>query len=151
MPAGRPIHEREPSFGNPAYVTILFSVFTGSITGPSLDECLETAADEESFVSFISERLMNLDPELVRRIIRIVHQTYEFKYSFHELAERRLRAPVTIFKARGDDYSFIENRSGYSSAAPAVIGLESDHYGLLKEPGVDELVKMIRQRLHAGR
>jgi amino acid adenylation domain-containing protein len=144
-------HGREPSFGNPSYVTILFSVFMGSITGPALDECLRVATDEERFVSFISGRLKNLDPELVRRIIRIVHQTYEFKYTFHELAERQILAPMTIFKARGDDYAFIENSSGYSARAPTVLGLEADHYGMLKDPGVDELVKLIRHRLRAGR
>lgn len=142
-------HGREPSYGNRAYVTILFSVFMGSISGPALDECLRAAKDEDSFTAFISARLKDLDPEVIRRIIRIVQQTYEFKYSFHELAERRLRAPITIFKARGDDYSFIENSSGYSSTAPTIIELEADHYGLLKDQGVDELVKMIRHRLFA--
>ncbi len=130
-----------------AYATILFSVFAGSISGPALDECLEVARDEESFVAFISQRFKELDAELVRRIIRIVHQTYEFKYSFHELTERRLRAPITLFKARGDDYSFIENCSGYSSTAPTIINLEADHYGMLKTPGIDELVERIHRRL----
>jgi thioesterase domain-containing protein len=144
-----PMYGSEPTYRSPAYVTILFSVFAGCITGPALSECLKVAKDEESFASFISGRFKNLDLELVKRVARIVHQTYEFKYSFRELAERQLSAPITIFKAQGDDYSFIENSSGYSSKAPAVINLEADHYSMLKEPDLDELVKMIRYRLRA--
>ena len=55
--------------------------------------------------------------------------------------------PVTIFKASGDDYSFIEGRSGYSAALPTVVELDSDHYSVLKERGVTELVSAIRARL----
>jgi len=144
-------HGGEPTYANKAYVTILFSVFAGSITDPALHECLKAAKDEESFASFISGRINNLDPELVRRIIKIVRQTYEFKYAFRELAERQLRAPITIFKARGDDYSFIENSSGYSAKDPTVMDLEADHYSMLKEPNIGELVKMIRHRLRTER
>jgi amino acid adenylation domain-containing protein len=144
------VHGAEPTYDNRAYLTILFSVFAGSITDPALSECLEITRDEESFASFICERVKKLDLELTRRIIRLVHQTYEFKYSFHELAQRRLDAPITIFKARGDDYSFIENSSGYSSTAPVIIGLEADHYGLLKEPGITGLVKQIHSRLQCN-
>jgi hypothetical protein len=87
----------------------------------------------------------------VKRIVEIVRLTYGFKYEFHELNERQINAPMTIFKARGDDYSFIEGSSAYFAKAPTVIQLDADHYGLLKEPGVGELVKMIRYRLLADR
>jgi amino acid adenylation domain-containing protein len=135
----------ESAYSNKGYVTILFSVFAGSITDPALQDCLRVAKDEESFASFISE-FKNLDIDLVKRIADIVRQTYEFEYTFRELADRRLSAPVTIFKAQGDDYSFIENSSGYSSQAPAVIELEADHYSILKEPDIDELVDNLRRR-----
>lgn len=140
-------HGREASYRNPAYTTILFSVFAGSISGPELDRCLARAHDEDSFVGQIRQLFPDLDEQLIRRITRIVGQTYEFEYSFHELAERRLDAPVAIFKASGDDYSFIEGRSGYSAAPPAVVGLDADHYGVLKEQGVAELVSAIRDHL----
>jgi len=136
-----------PAYSNKAYVTILFSVFAGSITDPALSECLEVAKDDESFAAFICGRLKDLDSELVKRITRIVRQTYEFKYAFRELSERQLRAPITIFKARGDDYSFIENSSGYSAAPPTVIDLDADHYGVLKNSGIDELVRSMGSRL----
>lgn len=140
-------HCREASYHNPAYVTILFSVFTGSITGPELDACLRAAKDEDSFVTHVCRLLPSLDEQLIRRITRIVAETYEFEYTFHELAERRLQAPVTIFKAAGDDYSFIEGSSGYSAAPPTVVELDGDHYSVLKEHGVGQLVSAIHDRL----
>jgi amino acid adenylation domain-containing protein len=136
-----------PGYASKAFVTILFSVFAGCITGPELDECLATVVDEDSFVAFISARFKDLGRDLIRRIVRVVYRTYEFKYSFRELAERTIKAPLTIFKARGDDYSFLENSSGYSTEVPTIVDLEADHYGLLKEPGLAELVTALRQRL----
>ncbi|MFI5831797.1 amino acid adenylation domain-containing protein [Streptomyces sp. NPDC051578] len=136
---------REASFANRGYTTILFSVFTGTISGPDLEKCLETVTDEASFAEFISE-LKGIDVELARRIISVVGQTYEFEYSFHELAERTLQAPISIFKAVGDDYSFLENSSGYSAEPPTVIDLDADHYSLLRED-IGELVKHIRYLL----
>ena len=137
----------EPTSVDQTFRTILFSVFGGSITGPLLADCLKQTSDDESFASFISSKFENLDPELVKRIVRVVEHTYQFSYGFRELTERWINAPITIFKSQGDDYSFVENSTGYSSEAPTVIDLEADHYGMLKDPGVDELVKMVRHRL----
>ncbi|MEU6895086.1 amino acid adenylation domain-containing protein [Streptomyces sp. NPDC046557] len=136
---------REASFANRGYTTILFSVFTGTISGPDLEKCLEVARDEASFAEYISE-LKGIDVDLAERIISVVGQTYEFEYSFRELAERTLQAPISIFKAVGDDYSFLENSSGYSAEPPTVIDLDADHYSLLRED-VGELVKHIRYLL----
>ena len=133
----------EASYDNKAFVTILFSVFAGSITDPRLATCLEVAKDEESFAEFISRELRDLDGELVRRIIRIVTETFSFKYTFSELAERTVTAPITIFKARGDDYSFIEGSEGFSAVPPVLVDLEADHYSLLREPDIDELMAAI--------
>jgi amino acid adenylation domain-containing protein len=145
-----PTFNGAPGYGNKAYVTILASVFLGGITGAEVEACVATVTDEDSFVAFISDRFKSLGAELIRRITRVVYQTYEFKYSFRELAERTVRAPLTIFKAQGDDYSFLENRSGYSAAAPTIVDLEADHYGLLKDPSLDELVAAIRARVRAA-
>ncbi|MGJ7905991.1 amino acid adenylation domain-containing protein [Actinopolyspora sp. H202] len=144
-------HGRTASYDNPAYVTILFSVFAGAISGFELDRCLEATHDEESFVTFVHKLYPALEKQLIRRITRIVGETYEFEYSFRELTERQLDAPVTLFKASGDDYSFIEGSSGYSAAPPTVVELESDHYGVLKERGVHELVSAIRFGLSTER
>ncbi|MER5768594.1 amino acid adenylation domain-containing protein [Streptomyces sp. NPDC001985] len=142
---------RSGDYRDPAYVTILFSVFAGTVTGPLLTECLRASADEDSFVSFVTGHFPGLDAEPVRRIIRIVELTYSFTYEFHELRERRISAPVTLFKARGDDYSFIENSAAYSAEPPTVVELGADHYGILRSPGVDELARRIRERLAPGR
>ncbi|MFC4857015.1 amino acid adenylation domain-containing protein [Actinophytocola glycyrrhizae] len=140
----------DPVYANPAFVTILFSVFAGTINGPVLERCLETATDEESFASFVISRFPELDADVVRRIIGIVQQTHEFSYTFRELAQRRIDAPITVFRARGDDYSFLERSSGYSARPPMFVDLEADHYGLLKDTGIDELVGQIRGRLGAA-
>ncbi|MEU1803504.1 amino acid adenylation domain-containing protein [Streptomyces sp. NPDC019937] len=138
---------REATYRNPAYLTILYSVFTGGISGPDRDRCLQTVRNEDEFVAFIHDLLPQLDGALIRRITRIVEATYEFEYSFRELAERTLNAPVTIFKATGDDYSFIEGSSGYSATPPTMVKLAGDHYSVLKEKGVGELVSAIHTRL----
>ncbi|MEV6209036.1 amino acid adenylation domain-containing protein [Kitasatospora sp. NPDC051914] len=138
-------------YTDPGYLTILFSVFAGTVTGPALDECLRATGDEESFVSYIVEHFDGLDRELVARITTIVRQTYEFTYNFAELRTRRIHAPVTILKADGDDYSFIESSSGYSAVGPQVVNLTADHYGMLREPGVEELAGVIAARLGTGR
>ncbi|MEU8510725.1 hypothetical protein AB0C76_03915 [Kitasatospora sp. NPDC048722] len=125
-------------------MTVLFGVFTGRISGPELERCLIETADEDTFVTSIRRLLPTLEEEVVRRIVRIVGETYEFEYSFRELAERRLDVPVTIFKAAGHDYSFIEGSSGYSAVPPTVVDLTADHYGVLKEHGAVELAAAIR-------
>ena len=141
------LHGHEPSYRNKAFVAILFSVFAHSITGPALNECLRVTRDEAGFTAFICSRYRHLNPDLVQRISRIVRQTYEFKYTFNELVARQLNAPITLFKARGDDYSFIENNGGYSAKAPTVIDLEANHYSMLKTSGLEELVAAIHRRL----
>lgn len=144
---GQDRHRRNASYANRVYVTILFSVFAGTVGGPEVERCLATARDDDTFVAFVCSRFPQLDEQVVRRIVRIVAETYEFDYAFSELAERRLDAAVTIFKAEGDDYSFIEGRSGYSAIPPEVVDLTGDHYNVLGQRGVGELAAAIRSRL----
>ncbi|GHJ40701.1 amino acid adenylation domain-containing protein [Streptomyces sp. TS71-3] len=139
--------DRVASYANKAYVTILFSVFSGAISGPLLEKCLAAAEDDETFAAFVSESIPNLDIDLVRRIIAVVGTTFEFSYTFRELTERRITAPITIFKARGDDYSFLDGSSGYAASPPTVLELQADHYSMLKAPDIDELATAIRRRL----
>ncbi|MEW2067697.1 amino acid adenylation domain-containing protein [Streptomyces sp. NPDC007346] len=135
---------REASFANPVYVTILHSVFAGTTHGPAVEACLRETTDEDSFVAFVHRSMPALSEGTIRRIVQVVGATYEFEYTFRELRERRVEAPVTIFKARGDDYSFLEDSSGYSAEPPRVIPLAGDHYEVLKEHGVAELLAGIR-------
>lgn len=140
---------QRPVFSNRVFVTILFSVFAGRINDARLPQCLEAATDEESFAAFICAQFDNLTEALVKRIIRIVTLTYDFRYNFEELRMRKINAPVTILKARGDDYSFIENAHGFSWLSPTVIQLTGDHYNILKEPYLNELVDRVAHLLDA--
>ncbi len=79
------------------------------MSGPLLEECLRTVRDEEGFTSFITGRFEDLDPDLVRRIVRIVGRTYGFAYTRRDPVEHRLAAPLTIYRARGDELSFFES------------------------------------------
>ncbi|MFB6525539.1 amino acid adenylation domain-containing protein [Streptomyces sp. NPDC056399] len=128
-------------YANPAFVTILYSVFAGAI-----DPTVE-ADGREDFVSRVAADFPALDPELIGRIVAIVEETFEFTYTFRELAERQVSCPVTLFKAAGDDYSFLENAEGWSARPPTVVELDADHYSLLRQPDLTELVKKIRYRL----
>ncbi|ARQ69886.1 amino acid adenylation domain-containing protein [Streptomyces marincola] len=140
----------DPAYADRAFVTILHSVFSGSVTGPALDACLRAAHDDDSFAAFVTGTHPHLDRDLVLRVVAVVRRTYEFTYTFHELASRRIDAPVTIFKARGDDYAFIENSSGYAAAPPTTVDLDADHYSLLREPDVRTLLSAVHARLAAG-
>ncbi|WP_406690059.1 amino acid adenylation domain-containing protein [Saccharopolyspora sp. ID03-671] len=142
--AGATSGAREASYSDTTYLTILFSVFAGTISGPDLDRCLAEVEGEDDFVAFVHERYPSLDEDVIRRITRIVERTYEFDYTFHELAERSVSAPVTLFKAVGDDYSFIEGSTGYSAEPPGVVELGGDHYAVLGEQGVAELAAALR-------
>ncbi len=133
------------TFTCPNFVTILYSVFAGSITGPGLADCLAATVDEESFLAHIVQTF-DLDAVLATRIIDVVRQTYEFTYNFTELRTRRVSAPITVLKARGDDYSFLENSSGYSAEEPRIVDLDSDHYSMLRDPDIEELLSGIRRR-----
>ena len=135
-------------FGDPAFLTILFSVFAGSIHDARLPALIGQVCDENSFVAQITKFFPDIDETLVRRITEIVRLTYSFRYSFDELSRRQIRAPITIFKATGDDYSFIEGSSGFSADPPVSIQLASDHYALLRQPGVRVLAETIEAALN---
>jgi thioesterase domain-containing protein len=114
--AGAHLHGRKATYGNPAYVAILYSVFAGTAHGPTVERCLRVTQDEDNFIAHVLDSLPSLDEDTIRRIIRVVEQTYEFEYTFHELAQRRINAPITILKASGDDYSFLDAASDFSVA-----------------------------------
>ncbi|MEU3146500.1 MULTISPECIES: amino acid adenylation domain-containing protein [unclassified Streptomyces] len=142
-PKPRTVGGGRASYTDPAYLTILYSVFAGAVTGPALEACLRATTDEESFVSHMVEHLDGLDRELVCRITAVVRQTYEFTHTSAELRSRRIKAPVTVVKAAGDGPSFLDGSTGWSAAEPQIHELSADHYGILREPGVDELARLV--------
>ncbi|MFG2402777.1 amino acid adenylation domain-containing protein [Streptomyces brevispora] len=133
-------------FTCPDFVTILFSIFGATTSGPLLDACLRATHDERSFTAFVIRRFPQLDEGLIRRVIAVVCLTYDFPDDLTGPGRSPLRAPVTIFTARGDMPSFIERVPAHVSTAPVVIRLEADHYGALRDPGVDELAKAVLDR-----
>ncbi|CRL52045.1 amino acid adenylation domain-containing protein [Pseudomonas sp. URMO17WK12:I11] len=129
------------------YLKILYSVFAGSILGPELAQCLDTVNTTEDFIAFVATRYPSLETSVVERIVKIVELTYEFKYTFKEMTEHAINSPITIFKAVGDDYSFLEANLGSLSATPQVFELGFDHYEVLKEAGVKNLAEAIASRM----
>ncbi|MGW0599376.1 non-ribosomal peptide synthetase family protein [Streptomyces sp. NPDC002776] len=143
-PAGAPRPSPVADFTDPVFTTLLFSVFAGTARGPAVEECLRECADEESFARFVERRFPQLDSGLIRRVIAVVRRTYGFT---HDPAARQVAAPVTVFRAAGDEPSFLERSPGRTATPPTIVQLETDHYGALREPGVDELVKALRRAI----
>ncbi|MEU5776855.1 amino acid adenylation domain-containing protein [Streptomyces venezuelae] len=139
-------------FTDPAFVAILYSVFAGNIQRSAIAECLASTHDEESFVACLCDRFEHLDRELVRRIVAVVRLTYLFEYGPEDMTGHRVTAPVTVFRAAGDQDSFIDHGHGpgrrhgpaLSTAPPRINRLRADHYALLRAHGVDELVTALR-------
>ncbi len=134
------------TFDDKTFVAVLLSVFSGTITGPLLDECLAVAVDEETFVRFVLRHFDSLDSQLVRRIVRVVRQTYGLRHTDAEIARRRIQAPVTVLPARGDAESFLDSDAARAVLSPVVVELAADHYSVLRDPGVGELVAAVRSR-----
>ncbi|MDT9701060.1 amino acid adenylation domain-containing protein [Streptomyces sp. P17] len=139
--AGAPGPAPVADFADPVFTTVLFSVFAGTVRGPSVEACLRESVDAESFARFVERRFPQLDPGLIRRVVAVVGRTYGFTY---DSVQRRVSAPVTVFRACDDEPSFIE-RAGGRTAPPTIVQLETDHYGALREPGVDEVVKALQR------
>ncbi|WP_432839347.1 amino acid adenylation domain-containing protein [Dactylosporangium sp. CA-092794] len=133
---------RGQGYRDSVYLTVLFSVFAGGIDHPLLRRCLAEVSDADSFIAFVV-RHFTLDPGLVRRVVRVVEHTYKLSYAPDELADRPINAPITIFKAGGDEPSFLENAEACRTHAPGVVALRADHYGLLRGTGVEELAASV--------
>ncbi|MFF4268921.1 amino acid adenylation domain-containing protein [Streptomyces sp. NPDC001536] len=131
-------------FDDTTFVSILYSVFAGNLEKKAVEECLSATRDEESFIAFVSDRFEHLDREWVRRIVGVVRRTFLFEYDPHELAERTVSAPVTVFRATGDQESFIDSGEALTTTPPAFHQLDADHYELLRANGIDELVTAIQ-------
>ncbi|QFI37801.1 amino acid adenylation domain-containing protein [Moritella marina ATCC 15381] len=140
---GYSIENSEATFTNKKFLTILYSVFMGTIKSNSLEECLSVVDTKDKFIHFICRLNNQLETGLVMRIIDIVTMTFEFNYSFHELRQRQLKAPIKIIKATGDDYSFIENNNVFSITKPVIENIEANHYTMLKTTHIDQLVAVL--------
>ncbi|CDG20375.1 Amino acid adenylation domain [Xenorhabdus poinarii G6] len=132
-------YDQQVSFTNPVFVAILFSVFARQVEGPLLERCLDECSSESDFIGFICRRFPQLQTELVERIVKIVKQTYTFGYNFEELQLRHVQAPITVIKAAGDHYSYLENSPALRANPPRVIQLKVGHYQLLQPESIAQL------------
>ncbi|ROP34945.1 amino acid adenylation domain-containing protein [Saccharothrix texasensis] len=145
---GSPVQRERPvdgvgPYGDPAFVRLLYSVFAGRLAGADADECVTRVRGEADFVDFVSARFAGLDHDTIRRIVTIVRLSYSFRYTFEEMLHRRVQAPITILKVRGDDYSFLEEAVDSLPRPPAVVELDFDHYSVLRSPDVERLAAVI--------
>lgn len=132
----------EASYKNITFLIILYSVFTGKISGVDVDLMLAEVCDEESFVAFTVKRC-DLDKEQIKRIVAIVYSTYNFKYTLNQLMTMDIKAPIIVLNAKGDEASFIDNYKNISASSFRVHHVESGHYEMLKENGINELLSRI--------
>lgn len=130
-------------YQDPAFVTLLFSVFAGTITGPDVDECIRHTYDRESFLDFLRARRTDIDVDTAERIVEVVRACYGFQYTFEEMINQQVSAPITIIKMQGDDYSFLENAVHTLQRRPTVIEMPVDHYSVLREPAVADLASQV--------
>jgi hypothetical protein len=121
----------------------LYSVFAGGLVEPAWSDCLRSAQDKESFAAFIRKRFSDIKADFVDRVIDLVVQTYGFGYTPSELLERRIQSPITVYRTRGDQQSFIDRSAACQATTPTFIDLESQHYGVLQEP--DEIVERMTE------
>jgi amino acid adenylation domain-containing protein len=147
----RPSAEAAVSFTDSTFVAILYSVFSGNLEQSAVDACLAATHDEDSFIAFVCGRFAHLERALVRRIVGVVRQTFLFEYAPHELARRGITAPITVFRADGDQDSFIDTSNTLSSTPPRISRLKADHYELLRASGIDELVTAIKAAQLTGK
>ncbi|GGV28211.1 hypothetical protein GCM10010277_10210 [Streptomyces longisporoflavus] len=134
-------------FTDPAFVSILYSVFAADLEPSAVAACLASTHDEESFIACVCDKFEHLERELVRRIVGVVRQTFLFEYAPDDLTGHtghRLTAPVTVLRAAGDRPSFIDQGHALTRTPPRTSRLRADHYALLRENGVDELVTALR-------
>ncbi|AMW79615.1 hypothetical protein AMD27_12430 [Acinetobacter sp. TGL-Y2] len=132
-------------YSDDAFLSILYSVFAGRLPDNKIAETLEKIDTKAKFIELIIDQLSGLDRGLIQKISNIVELTYEFKYTFTEMLEHKVNAPITIFKAVGDDYSFVEQVIEHLTEKPLVLDILTDHYKILKPDGVDEIIDLIEE------
>ncbi|NTG04924.1 amino acid adenylation domain-containing protein [Agrobacterium rhizogenes] len=135
-------------FQDRRFLRILLSVFAGTLNSPLETELLGVVRDERAFIDFITDKFEDLPVELVARIVGVVKATFSFEYTFHELDQRTVAAPITLIKALGDDYSFLETAGSHvRQSFQQVIELSHDHYSILRGEGHTALAQALSDLL----
>lgn len=128
-------------YRDPRFVRVLYSVFFARTDGADADRVVAESSDRTSFLAAIQD-LLPLDPELATRITELVERTYSFEYTFSELEQRTISAPLTIIRASGDDYSFLDSLG--EGPSHHGVDLDADHYEVLRSPDVEKTSESVR-------
>ncbi len=149
LPGGDPVRADEAAlFSDASFLTILYSVFAQTIAADRVAPVIEQVSDLDSFVTYIGAEKPDLDLGMIDRITRLVAQTYAPEYGL-QMEQRQVAAPVRLFKAAGDNLSFLEDATRTLAAPAPVHALAADHYELLKPGGVAELAAAIHHHVPA--
>jgi thioesterase domain-containing protein/acyl carrier protein len=139
LPHAEPVsREASELFSNPAFLTILLSVFAHEIDPALSEQCLASVRSRDEFVAFAAARFPAIDSALLDAIVDVVAVTYSPQYQI-ALAEKPLSCPVSVWRARGDGTSFV------CDGARAGLDIEQHdlavgHYTVLKPEGIGALL-----------
>ncbi|GAC66899.1 AMP-binding protein [Gordonia soli] len=117
------------------FTRVLYSVFAARTDGAAADRVVAAGVDRESFLAALATEGTGLDRGLAERITRLVEETYSFEYSFEELVGRRLDTDVTVIRASGDDYSFLDAHG--TELRHTAASLLADHYQILRDEHIN--------------
>ncbi len=149
LPGGDPVRADQASlFRDASFLTILYSVFAQTIAPERVTPVLETVTDLDGFVAYVAAEQPDLDRGMIDRITRLVAQTYAPEYGLR-MEQRQVAAPMRLFKAAGDNLSFLETANCMLAEPAPVHALTADHYELLKPGGVGELAAALRRHVPA--
>jgi hypothetical protein len=130
--------EESVLFANPAFLTILLSVFAHDIDPALTQRCLASVTSRASFIAFAGESFPAIGGALIEAIVDVVAVTYSPAYQV-SLEDKPLTCPVSVWRARGDGTSFVCDgaRAGLDIREHE---LAVGHYTVLKPQGISELL-----------
>lgn len=139
-PAGilRPVPTGSDPYGDPGFVRILYSVFTGVLTGPDADLVVAQTCDRASFVTALASRLGSY-PAFVERVCRIAEAGFA-----GDAGPAQIRAvATTLLTAAGDDDRYWPTVHGSIRHEE----LDADHYQIVRVPEVWRTAARIRHAI----
>ncbi|MEZ5209817.1 amino acid adenylation domain-containing protein [Gordonia sp. (in: high G+C Gram-positive bacteria)] len=143
-PIPLPPHALTPDevYRHPGVVRILCSVFTGTVTGVTVDEVVSKTCDRRSFVQAVSSAV-GMDPDFARRICRVSETTLTDAGVPTDVGA----VPTTIMTAAGDDDRYAPPARGTVRR----VSLEATHYDVLRPSAVSLTAAGVREALSGAR
>lgn len=139
LPYAEPVsRDEDVLFSNPAFLTILLSVFAKDIDPALSLACRGTVSTRAAFVAFARTSFPAMDAALIDAIVDVVAVTYSPHYQV-SLADQPLACPVAVWRANGDGPSFIAD-GAKGGLDIRFHDLAAGHYAVLKTDGITELL-----------